>query len=169
MIQRLQNTLHWFTKRLRGLLASRIRVIMDRDNNQPYLIRYYLFLKDRGNFPFNVVLHKILKSDQDDLHDHPWPWISIILKGGYWEHMIRKKRPQWRGFGSISFRSSRTLHRIELRRDVEDKELPCWTLFVMGPKGRVWGFVKDGTWIENETYLTNRQRRQVVQHISSTD
>jgi hypothetical protein len=56
---------------------------MDRQNDEPYLERYYLFLKDRKRFPFNVFLHKFLKSDPDDVHDHPWPYATIILKGGY--------------------------------------------------------------------------------------
>ena len=34
---------------------GRYRVIMDRQNNEPYLERYYLFLKDRGSFPFNIL------------------------------------------------------------------------------------------------------------------
>jgi hypothetical protein len=34
-----------------------------------------------------VKLHHILRSDDDrDLHDHPWSFLSIVLKGGYWEH-----------------------------------------------------------------------------------
>ena len=52
---------------------GRKRIIMDRVNDEPYLERYYLFLKDRDRFPFNVFLHKFLKGDPDDVHDHPWP------------------------------------------------------------------------------------------------
>jgi len=58
---------------------------MDRVNGEPYLERYYVFLKDRKRFPFNVFVHKFLKSDPDDVHDHPWPYATLILKGGYWE------------------------------------------------------------------------------------
>ena len=65
---------------------GRKRVVMDRINNEPYLDRYYLFLKDRKHFPFNVFLHKFLKSDPDDVHDHPWPYATLILKGGYEMH-----------------------------------------------------------------------------------
>jgi len=56
---------------------GRHRVIMDRQNNLPYLERYYVFLKDRKRFPFNVFIHKFLRSDPDDVHDHPWPYASI--------------------------------------------------------------------------------------------
>ena len=64
---------------------GRKRVVMDRVDSEPYLERYYVFLKDRTWFPFNVFIHKFLKSDPDDVHDHPWPYATLILKGGYWE------------------------------------------------------------------------------------
>jgi hypothetical protein len=64
---------------------GRYRIIMDRVDNQPYLERYYVFLRDRERFPFNVFVHKFLKSDTEDVHDHPWPFLTVILKGGYWE------------------------------------------------------------------------------------
>ena len=41
---------------------GRKRIVMDRTDSEPYLERYYLFLKDRGSFPFNVFLHMILKA-----------------------------------------------------------------------------------------------------------
>ena len=136
---------------------GRHRVIFDRDDNEPYLERYYLFLKDRKSFAFNVVLHRILKSDLDDLHDHPWPWVTIILQGGYWEY-TRLGKPKWKGAGSVIIRSSRSLHRLELRKDQFGGEIPCWTLFCMGPKQKDWGFLKNGKWVENTTYLQERKR-----------
>ena len=45
---------------------GRYRVIMDRVDNEPYLERYYVFLRDRERFPFNIFVHKFLKSDPDD-------------------------------------------------------------------------------------------------------
>ena len=40
---------------------GRRRIIMDREDNEPYLERYYLFLRDRKeNFPFNIFIHKFL-------------------------------------------------------------------------------------------------------------
>ena len=66
---------------------GRRRVITDRTGQIPYLIRYYVFLKDRKDFPFNITVHKVLVSDEPTLHDHPWNWGAIILKGGYWEHV----------------------------------------------------------------------------------
>ena len=59
---------------------GRYRIINDRKTGAPYLERYYLFLKDRDTFPFNVFLHKFVKSDPDDLHDHPWNYSTFIIK-----------------------------------------------------------------------------------------
>ena len=54
-------------------LTGRKRIILDRETDQPYIERFYLFLTDRNEtFPFNIFIHHILKSDNDELHDHPW-------------------------------------------------------------------------------------------------
>ena len=129
---------------------GRQNVIMDRVNNEPYLERYYLFLKDRQRFPFNVFLHKFLKGDPDDLHDHPWPYATFILRGGYWETTPNGKF--WRGAGHFRICKANSFHRIELEPGVT-----TWTLFMPGPKKRNWGFDVNGTWIDHETYLESRQ------------
>lgn len=138
---------------------GRYRLILDRVTKEPYMHRYYLFLKDRKWFPFNVVLHKIVKSDEPVFHDHPWPFITIVLSGGYWEHtpvLDDNGRQiaditQWRGPGSIIMRGSKDYHWLELDENVG----PVTTLFFMGPQLRDWGFLKD-KWIHNEEYLKQR-------------
>lgn len=112
---------------------GRHRVIMDRQNNEPYLERYYVFLKERKRFPFNVFIHKFLKSDPDDVHDHPWPYATLILKGGYyeWTPLFNSKGEKfgevchWRGPGHFRICSANSFHRIELCPEVE-----CWTMFI---------------------------------------
>jgi hypothetical protein len=130
---------------------GRRRIVMDRVNDEPYLERYYLFLKDRQRFPFNVFLHKFLKSDPDDLHDHPWPYATLILKGGYWETTPEGRF--WRNPGHFRICKANSLHRIELDPSVE-----CWTVFMPGPKQREWGFIKNGTWTQWEQYLAGRAK-----------
>ena len=131
---------------------GRKRVVMDRLENEPYLTRYYLFLKDRKWFPFNIFLHNFHKGDPDDLHDHPWPYFTIILKGGYWEHLETGER-KWRSPGQGRIAGSRSLHRIELEPGVD-----CWTLFIPGPQLREWGFVDNGEWKQHEQYLAERYK-----------
>ena len=135
---------------------GRYRLIPDRRTGADYMHRYYLFLKDRKWFPFNVTLHKIVKSDDPILHDHPWGYMTIILKGGYWEHypVYNKENKQigvfqeWRGPGSIIIRKAHDYHWLELE---EGKS--ATTLFFMGPQSRDWGFLKNGEWVQHENYL----------------
>lgn len=138
---------------------GRYRLIPDRKTGDDYMHRYYLFLKDRKWFPFNITLHKILKSDEPVMHDHPWPYITVILKGGYWEHtpVFNDSGKQmadicrWRGPGSIIKRSAHEYHWLELDETVG----PATTLFIMGPQQREWGFLKGG-WVQYEKYLSKK-------------
>jgi hypothetical protein len=140
---------------------GRKRIVMDRINNEPYLERYYLFLKDRQHFPFNIFLHKFLKSDPDDVHDHPWPYATLILKGGYYEWIPRfnscgekiGEKRMWRGPGHFRISGATSYHRIELCEDVD-----CWTLFMPGPQRREWGFLVKNQWIPQQQYLTERAK-----------
>lgn len=139
---------------------GRHRVILDRLDNEPYLERYYVFLKDRSWFPFNIFVHKFLKSDPDDVHDHPWPFFTVILKGGYWEWTptFNSKGEKiaeigkWHGAGSFRTAGANTYHRIELDPDIE-----CWTLFMPGRKKRDWGFLVKNKWVQWEQYLAQRK------------
>ena len=132
-------------------LLNRHRIIYDREDQKPYLERYYIFLKDRKKFPFNIFIHKFLKSDPDDLHDHPWPWFTFIICGGYWEYTPEGKF--WRGPLSFRWNKATSFHRIELDSNVTD----CWTLFIPGPKQREWGFQTKNGWIHNEKYLKDKK------------
>ena len=144
---------------------NRKRIIYDRLENEPYLERYYVFLKDRKWFPFNVFLHKFLKGDPDEVHDHPWPYATLILKGGYYEWVplfdregkMFGQRRIWRGPGHFRICGARSFHRIELEPGVT-----AWTLFMPGPHTREWGFLTgrdpNKDWEHNESYLTRRSR-----------
>ena len=139
---------------------GRKRIVMDRVENEPYLERYYVFLRERERFPFNVFLHKFLKSDPDDVHDHPWPYATLVLKGGYWEWIphfdtVGRKTGEyqvWRGPGHFRVSKARSFHRIEL-----DPDITAWTLFMPGPKQREWGFLVRNQWIQWEEYLKQRK------------
>lgn len=139
---------------------GRKRIIMDRVNDEPYLERYYLFLKERTWFPFNVFLHKFLKSDPDEHHDHPWNYATLILKGGYWEWIPQfNKQGQkigeiahWRGRGHFRLCSAKSYHRIEVDKTVGD----TWTLFMPMWKKKEWGFFTKGKWVQHEEYLASR-------------
>ena len=145
--------LNWLDKH------GRKRIVMDRQCDEPYLERYYIFLKDRKRFPFNIFLHKFLKGDPDDVHDHPWPYATLILKGGYYE-WVAHFNPEgekvgetryWRGPGHFRICSANSFHRIEL-----DPNITAWTLFMPGPQKREWGFWVKNKWVQHEQYLKER-------------
>ena len=109
--------------------THRKRTIKDSNNND-YLERYYVFLKDRSEFPFNIFVHKFLISDTDDLHNHPWSYFTFIIKGGYWEETFvdnntqkEKIKKWWARF--FQYVSSDYIHKITLKNNVD-----CWTLFI---------------------------------------
>lgn len=126
----------------------------------PYIQRWYLARKSSIKVLENLYLHKILRGDDDRaLHDHPWWNISLILRGGYWEHMPvnrvlyaarldMRTRRVWRGPGRIVLRRADDAHRLELPEGGK----PCWSLFLTGQKSREWGFYCPTGWRHNETF-----------------
>lgn len=101
----------------------------------PYLLRWWVIPRNKW---FNIYLHRFLRSDDDRaLHDHPWMWCSILLRGAYLEVT---QRPGWQRCdlffaGDIRFHRAKFAHRLEI-----DRRLETWTLFITGPVVREWGF-----------------------------
>jgi hypothetical protein len=107
-----------------------------------YMERYWLI--PYGKIGIAARIHHILRSDDNRaFHDHPWPYLTVILRGGYTE--IRPifesgvyigEHRQWHGAGSILFRRADSWHRLEIPEGHS-----AWTLFITGPKVRRWGFL----------------------------
>jgi hypothetical protein len=111
-----------------------------------YMERFWVF---RTRW-LSARLHRILRSDHDrDLHDHPWPYATLILRGGYWE--ITEQGQRWHGPGSVLFRRATHLHRLVLPPDE-----PATTLFLHGRKRREWGFRTTAGWVHWRAYLAER-------------
>ncbi len=119
---------------IRTLLSRFDRFDITNAAGSVFMRRYKLV---RTRF-FNVYLHEILRSDEDNcLHDHPWPFMSLILSGGYCEVLPNGKR--WREPGTLLSRRARFRHRIEVSR-------PAWSLVIVGRKFRDWGFFTVNGW-----------------------
>jgi hypothetical protein len=131
---------------------GKYRIIMDRDVDEPYLVRYY-YMNLR---PFaRITIHHVLLSDRDNLHNHPWDFENYIFAGGYWEHTFDGKF--WRGPGYSARRGSDFFHKLEL--DPKKSGGDTWTLFLMGPKQHDWGFLDDnGKLVQWEQYIQNKRR-----------
>lgn len=111
-----------------------------------YMERFWIF-----RTPWlSARLHRILRSDHDrDLHDHPWDYATLILRGGYWEVTDAGRR--WYGPGSILVRRASHLHRLVLPSGT-----PATTLFLHRRKRREWGFRTDDGWVHWRAYVAAR-------------
>lgn len=112
-----------------------------------YMERYWV-IKPRRWFPWSVRVHHILRSDLDrHLHDHPWPWASLILRGGYFE--ITPGARRWYGPGS--FRRAPATYRHKL---ILPEGTTTWSLFLMGRKSQTWGFYTEHGKVPWTEYLS---------------
>jgi hypothetical protein len=119
----------------------RKRIIGPKEN--PYMIQWILF-RTRA---FGIYLHKFLRSDYERaLHDHPWPFLSVILRGGYYERHDQTRDHaevvEWRGAGSVLLRPAQWRHRVILRTETQFS----WSLVFVGRRAQQWGFYPDGKW-----------------------
>ncbi len=153
--------LRWF-ERLAGWITRRfphrVRVIPDRDDeSRPYLTRIYLLGGPEASWPGwapVVALHIFHMSDTDKhLHSHPWRWFwSRRLSGGYFE--TTPSGTYFRRPGSSAVMWNDSPHRVTLAGDW----CRCWTLVVMGPRAKGWGFYVDGRLVDHDTYLDAKRK-----------
>lgn len=126
--------------------------VVHNEKNEPYIRRYHVLNKKWC--PYKIYIHNIIRSDEDrECHDHPWPFLSIILKGWYREYNLNTKTntmsvKDWRRF-SIVRHKAEDAHRLEV-------EKPMWTLVFIGKKTRDWGFYTDNGWAHNIDYLNTK-------------
>lgn len=81
-------------------------------------------------------LHHIQRPDwADDHHDHPWDFLSIVLRGHYVEERTGAE-PVHRGPGSVASRRAEDFHTI-----CSVSNGGCWTLVLTGPKRKSWSYL----------------------------
>ncbi len=108
---------------------------------------------------FSVKLHWIHKADPDrDMHCHPWPFASLVLRGWYKE--LECKDPTVRAFcieasepveadhiAPVKERLIRWFNRKDTlaAHRITEVSSRLLTLVVTGPKSKSWGFYNDKT------------------------
>ena len=114
-----------------------------------------------SGLPFDAVLHHFTGPDRGDFHDHPWPFTTFILSGGYTERIawqdpcdVWRQRSVRREAGTGHPVAAGLIHRVT---DLPTGE--CWTLVLPGRWERVPGFYKfdeAGAWhrLHNEPDFT---------------
>jgi hypothetical protein len=168
-----------FTNALMRWAERRGRVLKITGTAGPedvYLIRYYIVKSQY----FNFFVHQFLRSDRDDLHDHPWDFCTFLVSGAYTERKLDQTAKEMED-GSCAtvestrrtdkqnrfvFRQATDLHQVVVDRDYKESEkhLAATTLFFSGPTKREWGFFQGassdefgiwegGKWVHWKKYL----------------
>lgn len=96
-------------------------------------------------------VHHIAREDRDrHMHDHPWTFVSVVLRGGYLERRPETLEPcfdstgtemwltDYRPAGSVALRLPTDRHMIS------DVAPDTWSLFVYGRVRQWWGFFTPG-------------------------
>ena len=107
-----------------------------------YLRRWYLV-----ECPWFTLLVQCIggPDESGDLHDHPWSFLSILLRGSYGERTNAGSRHVER----FNFKWAEDFHTIEwlwMGR-------PVWSFLFCGPRRRVWGFATEDGWVPFNKYL----------------
>lgn len=118
-----------------------------------YLVRY-IVLKSRF---MCIYIHRFMRSDSSDPHDHPWNFLTYIVSGGYEEHFYDINQPVkgkkkylsfWtkkvnvRKPGSLAYRRATDIHRVVIPRKytlAQIEQAPL-TACIMFNRIRHWGF-----------------------------
>lgn len=106
-----------------------------------------------------VYVHRWNRSDPDDLHDHPWNNVSLVLTVGYWEEVEENgaRVTYWRPPGSVIFRKAEDRHRVIL--DNANPLKPV-SLFITSVERREWGFHTAEGFIVGREYRSIQQYRE---------
>lgn len=106
----------------------------DRDD-EDYLVRWRVI-----QTPWcSLYLHRIGTPDsRPTLHDHPWNFTALVLRGGYIERRLDPK--------TMKVNESHRVRRVNRMRTHDAHAImrllrvPTWTLVLVGARRRTWGY-----------------------------
>lgn len=128
----------------------------------PYAFRWTINLKW-----FAIRVHQWIKTeDSRNMHDHPWDFYTLVVKGGYtdiseWPTVAAQQaagypikivdvteiRRDKLSFGSIRWRPAIHKHYVEVNPG------GCWTVLLTGPVVRKWGYWVKGKLVRPLRYF----------------
>lgn len=167
-----------------GRWAFMRRMVLRRSDGDVYMRRLRIVQTPW----FAVYLHRFDAPDPGvDLHDHPWWFGSLVLRGGYIEQRFdardacaqaeaaeridrvwRLAVPAARGESVVRGRWSwRSMPLTECHTIRELLRVPTWTLVVCGPRRRSWGFYEPSGWVPSQSYASERRAVFVEGAVSS--
>lgn len=136
----------WETSRKHGLYR---RLTLRRSDGLVYLHRWGLSHDRIGG----VLLHRMDAPDPGiDLHDHPWWFVSIIIKGGYVEARASNRQPNEQAWITRKPWSVKTMRLDECHTITSLLTKHSWSLVLKGPRRRSWGFYVNEEWMPESVY-----------------
>jgi hypothetical protein len=113
------------------------------------LIKRWTLIGDRKQgiyrWPLKLMVHYFVPgTDDPDPHDHPRSFVTLVLRGYYIDHSRTGSEGMRRGM--IRYRHAEHAHTTTAGPD------GCWTIVVMGPQRREWGFWRGETWMPFREY-----------------
>jgi hypothetical protein len=107
---------------------------------------------------FGIYLHRLNTPDRrDTLHDHPWPFISIVMRGDYREWLGAPGPDGLRVASSGRRRragSVRWMRKTDAHTIYQLLRVPTWTLLLVGRRRPEpsWGYWEDGEWVPHDQH-----------------
>lgn len=127
------------------------RLTLRDGDDQVFLDRWGFGVRRLGT----IYLHRMEAPDPGvDLHDHPWSFVTIVLKGGYVE---QRESIRDDDTPKIKFEHRRPLRPRLMRLD-ECHTIArllgkvSWSLVITGPVRRSWGFYTPDGWMHHNAY-----------------
>jgi mannose-6-phosphate isomerase-like protein (cupin superfamily) len=122
--------------------------VITRKRGEPYMNRWWAARRTGGDVD-SVYIHRFVRSDSEEMHDHPAANISVVLSGRYVEEtpegtFIRKP-------GDVVYRPATALHAIK------SIEPGTTSLFVFLRREREWGFQTVDGWVPHILFQQERQ------------
>lgn len=88
----------------------------------------------------SLYLHRMDSPDsRPTLHDHPWPFVSFVLLGGYIE---RRLNLHTREIEERSIRRINVMRRDDAHWIDALHRTPTWTFLFVGKRRRTWGYLR---------------------------
>lgn len=106
---------------------------------------------------FNIMLHRIDGPDPDfHPHDHPWAFISLVLKGGYHEKVVTPGPKSYLDTQEYKHHKWFSFHKMPqglYHKIIGLDGRPVWTLVLTGPRRSDWGFLTPTGHVPWKQYL----------------
>ena len=107
------------------------------DTDENYLVRWRLIETPW----FSIYLHRINTPDsRPTLHDHPWRFVAVMLRGGYVERRLNqmsREVDEHHVIKHVNYMEAGGAHSI-----MRLLRVPTWTLMFVGRRNRTWGYLE---------------------------